>query len=199
MHIRKITAKHLIIIIAVIAFVACGVWYLLHFSSSPQSYLPKPAYKPITEPAATPEPSPIPATITVHITGHVNYPGVFELPKGSRVSDAVEAAGGLSEEGDDRSINKADWLVDGQQIIVNNQPQPISPVTSGDVASALININTASSSELQRLHGVGEVTAGNIIAHRERHGPFLSIDQIMNVSGIGLATFERLQDHITVN
>jgi competence protein ComEA len=132
----------------------------------------------------------------VHITGEVNEPGVFELPYGSRVEHAIQAAGGLTDDADDRSINRAAVLADGQQIIVNDSAEPISSGNGG--GDLLVNINTACINELQRLHGVGEATARVIIEHRERNGPFLAVEQIMNVSGIGERTFERLRDNITV-
>ena len=207
---RKPIMKYITVAAAVFAITLCGAVYLLFFYSNTEQPLeaaympPLSTIQPTAEPTPPPTPKPIPGYINVHVTGYVNYPGLVRLPEGSLVNDAIEAVGGFSEYADDRSVNLAATLVNGQQIIVNSVPIPISPpppVTISGVESvpALVNINTATSEGLQRLHGVGPATAQNIINHREQNGAFLSIEQIKNVSGIGPATFENLRDHITVN
>jgi len=198
MQIPKITAKHFVIAVAALAFVGCGVWYLLRFSSAPQNALVEPTYMPSLGVEPTAEPSPAPSYIKVHVTGYVNAPGMVTVPAGSRVAAAIYAAGGISEEGDDSSVNKADWLVDGQQIIVNNQPMPLTPTATGGAASALLNFNTATANELQQLHGVGAAIAGNVIAYRDRNGPFLSIEQVLNVSGISQRMLDSWEGLVTV-
>jgi len=218
MPIRKPIIKYIAIAAAVFALTVCGAVYLLFFHSNAEqpleaAYMPPattatPSPTPQLTPEPTPTPEPEPVVISVHVTGYVNSPGLVRLPEGSLVYDAINAAGGFNYYADDRSVNLAAELVNGQQIIVNSIPTPISPppppatplpVGQTESISVLININTSSSTELQRLRGVGPVTAQNIINYRERHGPFLSIEQIKNVSGIGPATFENLRDHITVD
>jgi competence protein ComEA len=123
---------------------------------------------------------------------------------GSRVEDAIDAAGGLLENAYAETINLAMPLNDGTKVLIpaipkqqtaaEGEPNP-NPVPSG---SLLININTASASQLQELPGIGESKAQAILDYRESYGPFSAIEQLMNVSGIGPATFERLKDLITI-
>ncbi len=147
--------------------------------------------------------------VFVHVTGQVASPGMYELPAGSRVSEAIEAAGGLTEKADDTSINLARQLTDGEQIIVISRQEAGSQTTStqnktGTDYSASnsrprkININTASADELMELDGVGEATAEKIIAYRQEHGSFSTIEEIKEVSGIGDKKFEAMKDSITV-
>jgi len=146
-----------------------------------------------------------PQTIVVSVTGEVHSPGVFELYEGARINDAINAAGGMTSDADPNAINLAARLADEQHIIVFNFADNMPPsvqATSGDAGigtGGLININTATSEQLQVLSGVGPVTAENIIRHREARGGFGSIEEIMNVSGIGERTFEGIRDSITVD
>jgi competence protein ComEA len=149
-------------------------------------------------------PAPTPAPITVDISGAVSQPGVYQLPVGSRVQDAIDAAGGLLENAYAETINLAMPLNDGTKVLIPVIPEPHT-VAEGETntnpaspASTLININTASSSQLQELPGIGQSKAQAIIDYRESYGPFTAVEQIMNVSGIGPATFERLKDLITI-
>jgi len=149
-----------------------------------------------------PLPSPVP--LVVDVRGEVLRPGVYQLPLGSRVDDAIQAAGGFTLKAVRADINLAALLSDGQQILV---PSQSSGRTIGDPnlnsgppgqAGELININTATLEELESLPGIGPVLAQGIIDHRDGNGDFLSIEEIMNVSGIGQATFDAIQDLITV-
>jgi len=139
-------------------------------------------------------------TIMVYISGEVRNPGVFEFYEGARVVDAIEAAGGMTSDADENAINLAARLTDAQHIVVFSvaDNMPPSGQTSGQTSDGFININTATSEQLQQLSGIGPVTAGNIISHREARGGFVSIEEIMNVSGIGERTFENIRDRITV-
>ena len=148
------------------------------------------------------------SSLYVHVTGCVVNPGLYELPSGSRVSDAISAAGGFNEEANDSSINLARELTDGEQVVVGSltDTQAGVPTTSGDspsgsstgVVSEKVNINIASADELMTLDGVGEATAEKIIAYREEQGPFASIEEIKEVSGIGDKKYESMKDSITV-
>ena len=140
------------------------------------------------------------ASVVVHVAGEVKAPGVYELKSGSRVLDALEMAGGPTEDADLGRINLAAYISDAQQIIIPKVPaEGESPAAVYDNAKKLVNINTADLRELMTLPGIGEVLAGSIIAYRERNGDFYDISEIKNVTRIGDRTFEQIQDLITVN
>lgn len=144
------------------------------------------------------------ATIVVDISGAVASPGSISLPVGSRLEQAISAAGGLSPDADIAKIYLAERLGDGDHVIVPaigkptlavTRPASPMPTVSGvDV----IDINTASQAELTSLPGVGDVIAERIVAYRTVHGPFTSIDQLDNVEGIGPALIEQLRPLVTV-
>jgi competence protein ComEA len=165
------------------------------------------------EPTAQPEPTATAGPIRVYVNGQVVAPAVYELPPGSIVAQAVEAAGGFTAEANTAVVNLAQSLVEGAQIYVpaNDEvvAQPVnvvsSPVTSANPSGAaatgstgLININTAGLEELDTLPGVGPSTAQKIIEHRDANGPFPTIEAIMDVSGIGEAKFNQIKELITV-
>jgi competence protein ComEA len=146
-------------------------------------------------------PSPSGPPLIVDVTGYVRKPGVFEFPPGSRVVDAVERAGGATSNADLSALNLAALLVDGSQIIVpkNGSTEGGSTGASpGATGGSIININSASESELETLTGVGPVLAAAILQYRTDHGPFTSVDQLEDVSGIGPATLEALRPEVTV-
>ena len=150
--------------------------------------------------------------IYVHIAGEVSNPGMYELKHDAQVSDAIDAAGGLTESADQLSINLARQVTDGEQIVVqayieaepgNSKSTDASdsglPSSSNtEVLSSKVNINTASASELITLDGIGESTAAKIIAYRQANGSFASIEEIKKVSGIGDRKYEAIKDRITV-
>lgn len=144
------------------------------------------------------------ATCVVHVDGAVVSPGVYDLTGDDlRLEDAVEAAGGLSDDADTTSLNLAAPLEDGVKVHVPAQGEAASSETSAGSAgetpsSTLVNINTATAEELTALPGVGEATAANIIADREQNGPFTSIEDLMRVSGIGEKKFEKMRELICV-
>lgn len=157
--------------------------------------------------------------IMVYVSGHVLSPGVFEFYEGARIVDAINAAGGFSPYADQNAINLAARLIDAQHIIVfsTEDNMPPSTIAAGNAAgntasnvgsannqetnspSGLININTATSDQLQSLNGIGPSRANNIIAHRQARGAFNSIEEIKNVSGIGQSIFDGLRNDITVD
>ncbi len=148
-------------------------------------------------------PPPTEKPVIVYITGAVPRPGVYALPKNARVQDAISAAGGFLAEADKSQINLAAILDDGQKIDIpyleGASPVLVTPLP--DVVTStteLIDINTASATELDTLPGIGPTTAQKIIDYREQNGPFLNTEDIINVSGIGPGTYERIKDLITV-
>ena len=156
-------------------------------------------------PTSTPLPTPAPLPIRVHVSGAVRQPAVYELPPGSIVQDALDAAGGPAPDADLDHINLALGLQDQQQVYVpcqgeTNPPPSVSggALGSGGSAGAMVNINTATTVELETLPRIGPVTAQHIVDYREANGSFESIEDIQDVPGIGPATFEGLRDMITV-
>lgn len=156
-------------------------------------------------------PAPSPRPVIVHVSGAVVHPGIQSLPPGSRVNDAIQAAGGLLPEADSRGINLAAVLEDGQMLLVpvaipDSPPaadEPLSPPshlpeTPEAPLNFPININIATQTDLETLPGIGPVIAQRIIEYRSTHGPFASIESIQDVSGIGPVTFEKIKDLITV-
>lgn len=137
--------------------------------------------------------------ITVDISGQVAIPGVYTLEAGARLADLCEAAGGLTSSADLDAINRAGILTDGQKVYIPEQGENLSTLPSdAGVAPGLVNINTANIDELQRIPGVGPVTASRIIEYRDEYGGFGKIEDIKNVSGIGEKTFLKMKPAICV-
>lgn len=163
-------------------------------------------------------------TLVVHICGAVSAPGVYELPAGSRIIDAVEAGGGFLPEADEACCNLAEEIVDGCQIYIMTktescadgqtekkagiQTSPDSNMQTTDrnvrsnsataLENGLVNLNTADVAALMTLPGIGESRAKAIISYREQHGAFAQIEDIMKISGIKQAAFSKIKDKITV-
>lgn len=138
-------------------------------------------------------------TVWVHICGEVQAPGVYELEAGSRICDALLAAGGFTEAADTEFYNLAKLLEDGMQIAVPNRETAREQAReNGGETDGRININTATAEMLCTLPGIGESRARDIIAYREKHGKFSSPEQIMEVSGIKQAVYDKIRDLITV-
>lgn len=145
--------------------------------------------------------------ICVQVSGAVKKPGVYTFAAGSRVYEAIDAAGGLLENAYELDLNQAMSLTDGERIHVYTKEE----VASGAVivgastdagaatADARININTASAEELTSLSGIGTSKAEKIIAYREQNGGFSAAEELMNVSGIGQSTYDKIADQIRVN
>lgn len=136
-----------------------------------------------------------PTTIVVHVSGWVVSPGLVELPAAARMGDALAAAGGARPGARLDSVNLAQPLGDGQQLVVPGPGDvPAGPTGAGDPAGGLININAATAAELEALPGVGPVLAERIVAHRQDMGPFQTVEDLLGVSGIGEAKLASIRD-----
>jgi competence protein ComEA len=166
----------------------------------------RPAGHPVVLPLA-----PTAQPVRVHVTGAVVAPGVYNLPRGAIWQDALTAASGPSPQADLSHVNLARLLTDGDQILIPSLTSPPLPApTSGASAGAAtmtappgtadhrININTASASALDALPGIGPAMAQRIVDYRTAHGLFVVPEDLMQVSGIGPATFDKLKDFITL-
>jgi competence protein ComEA len=144
-----------------------------------------------------------PSFIYVHIRGEVNLPGYYEIKSGTHLNDLIKLAGGATSDADIHAINLSLEVKDQQQITIPKINTSVNEngeivVEEPDYDDHLININTASLSDLKTLTGIGDVKAKAIIDYRNTHGAFLSIEEIMNVKGIGEATFNGIKDFIRV-
>ena len=142
--------------------------------------------------------------ITVDVKGAVKSPGIYDLPVGSRVNDAVQKAGGLTEQADSKSINLAQKVSDEALVYVPTKGEEANQQTNSGVSSSTskdkkVNLNKASMEELKQVKGLGGKRAQDIIDHREANGKFKSVDELKKVSGIGAKTIEKLKDYVTVD
>lgn len=147
--------------------------------------------------------------VYVDVDGAVKEPQLVELPSGSRVEDAIQAAGGLTKKADLTNVNRAQILSDGEKIYIPVKGEAAASAeasgggsgtagSNGASSDGKININTADANTLEQIYGVGPVTARKIIDYREQHGSFQSIEELKNISGIGEKTFEKMQDYVTI-
>ena len=185
-----------LIVVLVAVLGGAGLWYARS--------LPKPVTIARAGPGAAEQVSSSPSrevTLIVDVAGAVHQPGVYEFAEGDRVIDAIERAGGQMPKADLSLLNLAAPLVDGTQILVPKAGPPAAVLPGGAApgsSSGLININSASATELESLSGIGEVLAATIIEYRDQNGPFVTVDDLMDVSGIGPATLEEIRDQVTV-
>ena len=186
-----------LIVVLVALLGGAGLWYARS--------LPKPVTiaeeAPGAGAASASSPSPVPSLI-VDVAGAVRRPGVYEFGEGDRVIDAIERAGGPLAKADLSLLNLAAPLTDGTQILVpKTGPPGTTPAAGGagsGAAGGLLNVNTASATDLETLSGIGEVLAATIVEYRDQNGPFASVDDLEDVSGIGPATLDEIRDQITV-
>ncbi|HEU3278442.1 helix-hairpin-helix domain-containing protein [Streptococcus pneumoniae] len=143
--------------------------------------------------------------ITVDVKGAVKSPGIYDLPVGSRVNDAVQKAGGLTEQADSKSLNLAQKVSDEALVYVPTKGEEAASQQAGSGAPSStskdkkVNLNKASLEELKQVKGLGGKRAQDIIDHRETNGKFKSVDELKKVSGIGAKTIEKLKDYVTVD
>lgn len=155
----------------------------------------------LSEVQSTPvtESSTEPIKIYVHICGEVNNPGVYELAEGSRIFEAVEAAGGFTEEAAQASLNLAQVISDEEQIVILTQDEAAEKARQErEQAAGIVNLNTASKEQLMSLPGIGESRAEDIIRYRKESGGFQNIEEIMSVPGIKESAYLKIKDSITV-
>lgn len=184
-------------VVVAVTLGGAGLWYVRS--------LPRPVEVRTTEgpsPSGASSPaSPEPTILIVDVAGWVRRPGVYEFHEGDRVIDAVEAAGGARRGAALASLNLALPLVDGTQVLVPRAAEggaPGSGPSGASVATGKVNINTATAAELEALPGVGEVIAQRIVDYRTANGPFGTVDELIDVSGIGESTLASMRDLVTV-
>ncbi|HET7235460.1 MAG TPA: ComEA family DNA-binding protein [Actinomycetota bacterium] len=204
-RLSALSRAELVGLVAVLAVTlgGAGLWYVRSLPRPVQvaAEAPTGATAPagLTGLGASPGPE---AIVLVDVAGWVRDPGVYEFADGARVIDAIEAAGGARPGALLEALNLAAPLSDGTQILVPREGDPLAqPVPGGTVpgtAGALVNVNTASAAELETLPGVGEVIAQRIVDHRTANGPFTSVEQLLDVSGIGDSILESIRELVTV-
>jgi competence protein ComEA len=161
---------------------------------------PEPVRLYTSTPFPSPEATLTPHPLRVYVSGAVHRPDVYILPPDSIVKDAIVAAGGATDDADLDRINLALLVTDGQHVYVprlGEENLPVDPPSAQSDPGGKVNINTADSSTLETLPGIGPVMAQRILDYRQAHGAFEKIEDIMDVSGIGPGTFEQIQQLIT--
>jgi competence protein ComEA len=188
-------------LVGLVAFLAvtlggAGLWYVRSLPR-PVEVATAPSGGTASAPAsASPSPE---VVVLVDVAGWVRRPGVYEFTEGARVIDAIDAAGGARSGAVLEALNLAAPLTDGTQILVPREGQEgAAPVTGGAVAGGLVNVNSAIATELEELPGIGEVIAQRIIDYRTENGPFATVDELVDVSGIGDAILESIRELVTV-
>lgn len=201
-------------------FLAAGVWYFFTtgvFSKKPKNdtELTSILNTMVTEVSVTSVPDETPENakekqdaLVVYVCGSVNTPGIYTLPGGSRLYEAIALAGGFSADADPSYHNLARSIADGERIYILSYAETKDLTTeqqvsgekgiSEETSNGLVNLNTATAEQLMELPGIGEARASDILAYRAKIGQFTNIEEIKNVSGIGDVMFEKIKDKITV-
>lgn len=198
-----------------VAAAAIAGWWALRPPDGPDTaeILPMAGTVPIPVPAPPTSSAPEPAVIVVDVAGAVLRPGVHELPAFSRVADAIDAAGGFTADADRVRLNLAEPLTDGARVWVpevgESTGPDLVPVITGSSGgsppggsrgneSEPVDINNADAASLEALPGIGPSLAAAIVEHRQRNGPFASVDELIEVSGIGRVKLEQIRPAATV-
>lgn len=215
-----------LVLIVVLGFLAGGIWYIFFMPEKrgengiqPENEINSvfssvtPGVSEAVHATKTPVPTPTPKLLTVYVCGAVKAPGVYQLPEGSRLYEAILLAGGCTEDAEETYHNLARVLADGERIYILSekeveelslQERVNGESTSGESTGALtsepktVNLNTATLEQLTSLPGIGASKAESILEYRTKVGRFEAVEEIMNISGIGEAMFARMKDRITV-
>lgn len=178
--------------IAVVGMLAVGL--VAYFVQRPTS----PVVIQASASRASPSPTPVAPNIAVHVNGEVLQPGLYQLPPGARVNDAIRVAGGPTGDADIQRLNLAARLTDGQQIGVPRKGDVrVLAGSPSPIAKSRININDATVAELDTLPGLGPVMAQRIVAHREQNGPFTRPEELREAKLVNASTYEKIKDLIT--
>jgi competence protein ComEA len=201
-RVRSLERRELISLVVVGALVvaAAAFWYVRSLPGEVSVHLAEDGGS-SAGPALMASPSPAP-TILVHVAGWVRRPGVYQFNEGDRVIDAVRKAGGARPGADLASVNLAALLSDAQQVVILKKGGTPGSIGAGTVAGpggeALVNINTATLDQLETLPGIGPTLAQRIIDYRVEHGPFRSVDELLEVSGIGDQRLADLRSKVAI-
>jgi competence protein ComEA len=198
-RLATLSRAELIALVAVVGVTVAGAgfWYVRSLPA-PVQVRSGPSGALVAAPTASASPATV---ILVDVAGWVRRPGVYEFAEGARVIDAIDAAGGARPGAVLSSLNLAAPLVDGTQVLVPKESQSAPTTETGtgtSGATGLVNVNSATNAELETLPGIGEVIAQAIVDHRTENGPFTSVEQLVDVSGIGDATLENIRELVTV-
>jgi len=198
---EKLSRRQTVVLLIVFLVLGCGVGVFVgsRLVRSPSESIPSDT----GEPAIIDDEQPLPSTINVYVAGEVLHPAVYQLPEGSIVRDAVEAAGGTTNNADLIAVNLAARLEDGEQVTVpslsaDGTSTSIGVSQSAGTTSTRVSINRGTLADLDTLPGIGPSKAQAIIDYRTQHGPFKRLEDLQNVKGIGAKTFEQLKPLITL-
>ncbi|SDE63467.1 helix-hairpin-helix domain-containing protein [Auraticoccus monumenti] len=225
LQVPQLSRRHLVVLAAVLALaVAFSAFLLLRARADSQPVVlateTTAAPAPPSESAPAASPTSVPEVV-VHVLGAVAEPGVVSLPQGARVGEAIERAGGLTDDARPGELNLAQVLVDGQQVVVSDDDQPSEVRTDGGAAGgaagggsgggggsgsgpvaggggAQLDLNNATAAQLEGLPGVGPVTAQKILDWRTEHGRFSRVEELQEVSGIGPKSYAEIAPHVRV-
>jgi competence protein ComEA len=198
-----ITPGRIFSTLGAVLLVSVGSWWLLRAPAPPvERSLPMAARPATAAVSAAPPPSLVPADVVVQIAGAVVRPGVYHLPLGSRVGDLVTAAGGPIDGVDPAVLPLAAKVADGQRVYLPKPGEPVSAAAgvsvSGSTAVGPVDLNSATVAQLDALPGIGPSTAAAIVAYRDKHGPFKSIDGLLEIKGLGASKVDALRELVRV-
>lgn len=195
-----------LIIGILIGLLVGGLIFLISKPPTGEPIVLKPA--PTSTKTSEPRPTPTPQPIFVQINGEIAAPGIYALDQDARLSNLIELAGGLTENADEKRVNQASLLQDGDYFYIPRNGEDVPETARNAFLDIFIDqnpsydypldLNSATQDALESLPGIGPTKASSIINYREQNGPFLSIEELMNVEGIGQETFANLKDLITV-
>jgi competence protein ComEA len=181
-------APHRLVLYSAVALAVLLIgWRSSHGSAPATAY---------DQPAASTTAPPAVQVVVVDVTGAVRRPGVYRMPAGSRVDDAVTRAGGPTGEAELEAVNLAARLADGQQVVVPERLAAGAAPAGAPAEDGPISLGTATVEQLEEIDGIGPVTAGDIVEFRDQHGGLSSVDQLDQVPGIGPATMSALRERL---